>query len=216
MQKNPYLGTFIVFEGLDGSGQTTQANLLKDFLSSQGYKVVLTKEPTENSEAGKKIRAALDQKISFPHKTLQELFAQDRREHLENSIIPALKTGKCVISDRYFFSSFAYGTASGIDLNWLIQLNDEFLMPDFTIILKVRPEICIERIEKRGEGKTLFEKIDRLQKVWEIYEKLPSRFENVFIIDGEKTVEEVFQTVKEIVRSKLNMAKKKGENDEIC
>ncbi|PIR02253.1 MAG: dTMP kinase [Candidatus Nealsonbacteria bacterium CG11_big_fil_rev_8_21_14_0_20_37_68] len=157
MQKNPYAGKFIVFEGLDGSGQSTQANLLKDFLLEKNFNVILTKEPTQDSEAGKKIRKILDKKAGVQPLQLQKLFAQDRKEHLENIIIPALKEGKIVISDRYFFSSFAYGSASGVNLEWLIKINDEFLLPNLTFILKVSPKICLGRIKKRGDKITLFE-----------------------------------------------------------
>lgn len=217
MQKNPYSGKLIVFEGLDGSGQSTQASLLRDFLVSKGYKVILTKEPTKDSEAGKKIRQILNKIDEERPRQLQELFTEDRAEHLEKLIIPALKEGKIVISDRYFFSSFAYGSASGVDLEELIVLNQEFLIPDLTIILKVRPEVCMERIGKRGEPQTFFEETEKLRKVWEVYEILPKFFENacpvafdkkaygVYIIDGEKPIKDVFEEIKSLVHSKLNL-----------
>lgn len=205
MQQNPYSGKFIVIEGLDGSGQTTQANFLKDFLSKKGYSVVLTKEPTLDSEAGKKIREVLNKRIKIESRPLQELFAQDRKEHLENLIIPTLKEGKIVISDRYFFSSFAYGVGPGVSLEWLIKINDEFLIPDLTFILEVRPEVCFERIEKRGEEKTLFEEKKKLARVWEVYKTLPNRFENVYIIDGERPMEQVFEEIKTIAHSKVEL-----------
>ena len=195
MLKNHYSGKFIVFDGLDGSGQSTQAGLLRDFLSGKSHQVVLTKEPTLDSEAGKKIRQILNKKTWVAPMQLQKLFARDRQEHLEKVIIPALKEGKTVISDRYFFSSFAYGVASGLDLNWLIKINDEFLLPDLTFILKVSPEICHQRIEKRGRKKTLFEEKEKLTKVWETYKILPSLFENVYIIEGEKPIKEVFYEI---------------------
>src|SRR4030042_2908685 len=190
MIKNSYPGKFIVFEGLDGSGQSTQVGLLKDFLIKNGHKVALTKEPTKDSEAGKKIRDILDKITKIQPQQLQELFAGDRGEHLKRVIIPVLKEGEIVISDRYFFSSFAYGTSEGVDLEWLIKLNDKFLFPDLTFILKVSPEICLQRIQKRGEANTYFEQVNKLKKVWETYDIFPSRFENIYIIDGEKTIEE--------------------------
>ncbi len=196
MIKNSYPGKFIVIEGLDGSGQSTQVALLKDFLIKQGFEVITTKEPTQDSEAGKKIKEILGKKIQSEPVQLQKLFAQDRLAHLENTITPALKQGKTVISDRYFFSSFAYGTAHGADLDELIKLNENFLYPDLTFLLRVRPEVCIERIEKRADPKTLFEKQERLEKVWQVYEKLSSRFENIKIIDGEKSIEQVFEQIK--------------------
>jgi len=134
---------------------------------------------------------------------LQELFAKDRRKHLKNIIIPALKAGKIVISDRYFFSSFAYGVVSGLNLSWLIEINNKFLMPDLTLILKVRPEICLERIAKRGKERTLFEEIEKLKKVWQTYKVLPKKFKNAYIIEGEKEIEEVFSQIKKLVHSKL-------------
>ena len=196
MIKNSYPGKFIVIEGLDGSGQSTQVALLKDFLIKQGFEVITTKEPTQSSEAGKKIKEILEKKIQSESIQFQKLFAQDRLAHLENTITPALRQGKTVISDRYFFSSFAYGTADGADLEELIKLNNEFLLPDLTFLLKVRPKVCIGRIEKRGSVKTLFEKQERLEKVWQVYEKLFSRFKNIKIIDGEKSIEQVFEQIK--------------------
>jgi len=115
---------------------------------------------------------------------------------LKKVIIPALKRGKTVISDRYFFSTFAFGSAHGADLEELIKMNDNFLYPDLIFLLKVNSKICIERIERRADPKTLFEKQERLAKVWEAYEKLASRFENIKIIDGEKPIEQVFEEVK--------------------
>ncbi len=203
MLKSSYPGKLIVIEGLDGSGQSTQAELLRKFLTEKGYQVVVTKEPTLDSEAGRKIRDILDSKIDSEPEKLQELFAQDRKEHLENLIIPALKEGRFVISDRYFFSSFAFGASDGVDLEWLIKLNDNFLLPDLTFILKVGSKVCVSRIEKRGNSRTLFEKEGKLTKVWEIFKIMPMRFENVEIIDGEKSIEEVFEEVKKVVNSKL-------------
>jgi len=205
MKNNFYPGKFIVFDGLDGSGQSTQAALLKEFLIQKGYQVVLTKEPTLDSEAGKKIRQALDKIIEVEPQSLQELFTQDRKEHLEKLVIPALQQNKIVISDRYFFSTFAYGVSDGLDLDWLIKINDEFLLPDLTFLLKVSPETCLKRIEKRGSAKTLFEEVKKLEKVWQTYEILPSRIENAYIIDGEKSIEEVFEQIKDLARSKLNI-----------
>jgi dTMP kinase len=206
MKKNSYPGKFIVFEGLDGSGQSTQVSLLTDFLIKKGFDVVTTKEPTSDSQTSKKIRKILDEKEKVPPNELQKLFAQDRKEHLENLIIPALKAGKIVISDRYFFSSLAYGAASGLDLNWLIKLNDNFLLPDLTFLLKVRPGICISRIEKRGNPRDFFEKEEVLSKVWDKYKILPKRFKNIIVINGERLIREVFADIRKVALSKVQKA----------
>ena len=198
-----YTGKFIVFEGLDGSGQTTQTNLLKDFLSKRGYRVLITKEPTLDSQAGKLIRAALDKEKEFSPKELQQLFAEDRKEHVNNVIIPALQTGIWVISDRYFFSSFAFGASDGIDLEWLIKINKEFLLPDVTFLLQVSPEVCVQRIQTRGKSLQLFEYEEKLKNVWKAYKKVEDRFNVIRIIDGEQSIEKVSENVTSIIQKTL-------------
>ena len=204
MKKNTFEGKFIVFEGLDGSGQSTQAGLLKEFLMKKGFNVVLTKEPTLDSEAGKKVRKILDKEIKVSPKEIQELIVEDRKEHLEKVIVPTLKEGKIVISDRYFFSTFAFGSADGLDLDWLIEINNQFLYPDIIFLLKVNSSICMERIKNRGNRMDLFEKEEKLSEVWKTYKILPDRFENIFVIDGEKSIEKVFEKIKEIIIKQLN------------
>ncbi len=196
MLKNQYPGKFIVLEGLDGSGQSTQASLLGDFFIKNGKDVVLTKEPTQTSEAGKKIKKVLEENIEINPLELQKLYAQDRAEHLEKVVVPALKQGKTVISDRYFFSTFAFGTAHGADLEELIKMNDNFLYPDLVFLLKVDSKVCIERIEKRADPRTLFEREEKLEKVWQVYNTFPLRFENIKLINGEQSIEQVFDEVK--------------------
>jgi len=196
MIDNIYPGKFIVFEGLDGSGQSTQATHLAEFLVNRGHNVITTKEPTMDSESGRKIRKILGEHIEINPLEFQKLYAQDRKEHLNNKVIPALKEGKTVISDRYFFSTFAYGSAHGHNLEDLIELNNNFLYPDLTFLLKVKPKICIERIKKRGNHIDLFEKEEKLSKVWEVYRTFPSRFKNFYLIDGEGEIKEIAKEIK--------------------
>ncbi len=206
MKANKYSGRFIVFEGLDGSGQSTQVKLLAEFLEKRGYKVLKTKEPTKDSKFGKKIRKILDKEKRISPKKLQKLFSKDRAWHLKKIIIPALKERKIVISDRYFFSSFSYGITDGVGLKELITLNKKFLLPDLVFFLDVSPEICVQRIERRGEEKTLFEEKEILKKVYENYKKVLKEFEKttkIFIINGERSIEEVFSEIKKIVQKQL-------------
>lgn len=202
MKANTYLGKFIAFEGLDGSGKSIQAQLLKDLLTSEGYEVSLTKEPTESSTVAGQIRKIVDGRESATPAELQILCANDRREHLYTTIIPTLKEGRFVITDRYFFSSLAYG-ATELDINWLCQLNEEFLVPDITFILEVRPEVCMKRIRSRGLKTTLFEDTTKLTKVWQVYNNLPQLFDNVHIISGEKSIDNVFEDIKNILSIEL-------------
>ncbi len=201
MIANKFGGKFIVFEGLDGSGQTTQARLLGQYFISQGREVLLTKEPTQlegqfHSSVAQTLRDVLDKKVKMEAKPLQELFAQDRKEHLEQEIIPALKEGKLVICDRYCFSSFAFGAAHGNDLDYLISLNKDFLMPDFTFLLKVSPKICMQRVTKRNEGMKFFEVEEKLANTWKQYEKVVVRFPELKVIDGERSIDEIHQEIK--------------------
>lgn len=194
-------GQFIVFEGLDGSGQSTQVNLLAEFLQSKGANVLTTKEPTQESRPSKRIKKALDEKQGLSAKELQQLFADDRKWHLNNVIKPALQQGKVVISDRYFFSSFAYGMSDGLDFEWLKKINKGFLMPDIVFFLDVSPETCIQRIESRGGGKKLFEKLEKLKKVSKTYKKALNDFEDktrIHIINGEPSIETVFNQIKNL------------------
>jgi dTMP kinase len=205
MKQNNYPGKFIVFEGLDGSGQSTQVSLMKEYLENKGFKVFMTKEPTKTSSAAQEIRDILDKKKEISAENLQKLFIKDRKEHLEKEILPALERGEMVVCDRYFFSTFAFGTAAGLDLKWLIQLNNDFLMPDAIFLLKVKPETCLNRITARGTEKTLFEVKEKMYKIWAVFEKLVSMFNNVFLIDGEKSIQEVFEDSKKVIFNKFKI-----------
>ncbi len=208
MIKNPYPGKFIVFEGLDGSGQSTQAAKLVDYLDDKkqtsrfGYSgAYLTKEPTA-SLIGGLIRGQLTHDWQSSLECLQLLFAADRAYHLEKEIIPLLEKGVIVISDRYFFSSFAYG-ALKLNQEWLFKINQNFLLPDITFFIDVAPKICVERIRKNRYRAALFEKEEVLDGVWKNYKKLAKKFQNFYIINGEKSVDRVFEDIKTIIDHQL-------------
>lgn len=187
-------GRFIVFEGLDGSGQSTQVKFLAEYLRAHGREVVLGKEPTTESAAGREIIEVLTHKKQMSPKELQELFVMDRKAHLENAILPALAEGKVFIEDRYVMSTLAFGSIA-CDPDWLRGLNKDFQWPDATIILKVRPEVSLERISGRGKPAELFEKQDKLEKVAAAYDRFATEFPNCFVVDGERTREEVHASV---------------------
>lgn len=199
MIKSNYPGKFIVIEGLDGSGKSAQIELLVSFLKDMGKEVILTKEPTIDSKVGRKIKKVLKGEIKIDSLELQKLYVQDRKEHLENKVIPALKEEKFVVSSRYAFSTFAYGASDSLNVDLLIKMNERFLLPNLTIIIDVSPESCVKRIEGRGELKELFEKKEKLIKVNEFYKKIPEMFENVIMVNGERTIPEVFEEIKSIV-----------------
>jgi len=198
MHRNPYSGKFIVFEGLDGSGQSTQAGLLYRYFQEQNYSAILTKEPAEDFESGKRIRQVLQKKETMSSGNLQKLFVNNRKDHLENLIIPCLKEGWLVISDRYFLSTCAFGGIN-LDIEWLIKLNGNFILPDITFVLDVPSEICLQRIDKRGTTREFFEEKQKLAKVLENYRTLAKRFPNTYLIDGRPLIEVLFKSVLDMI-----------------
>jgi len=196
MLKNPYKGKFIVFEGLDGSGTTTQANLLFEYLKGQSKKVYLTGEPTR-SLIGGLIEGQIAGDWESSPECLQLLFTADRAHHLEKEITPLLKKGITIICIRYILSTLAYGSIDIKDSQWLINLNKKFIWPDITFLLRVSPKTCIQRIKKERFHKELFEKEEKLKKVYKNYLKFAKKFKDIYIIDGEKPIKEVFVAIKE-------------------
>ena len=164
----------------------------------------MTKEPTNNIIGGL-IRGQLTGDWKTRPECLQLLFAADRSHHLEKEVIPLLKDGATVISDRYFFSTIAFGATEIADKEWLAEINKPFLLPDLTFLIKVSPKVCLQRIKGDRFSVELFEKEESLTKVWQNYEELAEKFADVYIIDGEKSIEEIFGEIKSIIHSKLNL-----------
>lgn len=199
MVKNQFGGKFVVFEGLDGSGKSTQAGYLGKKLKESLVKSHQTYEPTQYLIGGL-IRSFLANDWKSSPECLQLLFAADRSYHLEKEIYPALEKKITVVCDRYCFSSFAYG-ALDCDLDWLIKVNDNFLLPDLTIVLKSDPKLCVQRMHKERFSVELFEKVEKLEAVWLNYEKIIAKFKhsaNIEILDGDRPVEEIFKDVMKI------------------
>lgn len=194
-------GKFIVVEGLDGSGASTQVAMLSDYLTSKGYKVLLTKEPTNNLIGGL-IRGQLTHEWKTNPECLQLLFAADRSHHLEKEILPALQKGYIVISDRYMYSSLAFGSLD-CDIEWLKKVNGRFLAPDLSIFLKVPPEVCIERMKSTRFGVELFEEKEKLGKVLAAFEALAAGNPNIVTVDGTQTVHKVCRDILKAVDSVL-------------
>lgn len=186
---------FIVFEGPDGAGKTTQAGILKTYLDGKGIKSILTKEPTADTEAGRKVRQILNSGEKVDAKEIQNLFIGDRREHLEKEIIPALNEGKIIICDRYFYSTFAYGYIKSPNIDELVKMNESFIQPDITILLLADPEKCILRLADRQNKNDSFEQIDKLKKINEGYQMVMKRFPNVIAVNGDARIEEIHKEI---------------------
>lgn len=188
-------GKFIAFEGIDGTGKSTQIKKLTERLSSFNIRCYETKEPTD-SPIGSLIHQIMTGRISADNKVIASLFIADRVDHLLNStdgICEKINSGITVITDRYYFSSYAY---HGVDLNmdWVINGNSisaEILRPTITVFLDVPVKKALERIRSERFHTELFEKEDRLiavrEKYFEAFDKLKD-IENVAIIDADADI----------------------------
>ena len=191
---------FIVFEGPDGSGLSTQSSLLAKWFESKGEKVLLTKEPT-NSMIGGLIRSILKKEWKVDMKTFGLLFSADRSHHLSNEIEPALKDGYSVICDRYILSTLAFNVEKN-NLEWLKKLNSQFRKPDFVFVMDVPGKVCVERIKKSRFGMEFFEESEKLDRVRKNYNELKDYFPNTFIIKGDsRRPDEINQEIIEIINN---------------
>lgn len=193
-------GILITLEGNDGSGKSSVIEAIRKTLEEKGYPVVYTREPGGSKIAENIRKVILDvENTGMDPKTEALLYAASRREHIEKTIRPALQAGQIVLCDRFIDSSLAYqGYARGLGIDEVYNMNlyaTEGLLPDFTILVCVKPEIGIARITQnhRGELDRLeSEKMEFHQKVYQGYLAVQEKFSNrIQMIDGEKTKEEV-------------------------
>ena len=196
------MGRFLVLEGLDGAGTTTQAARLADQLRSQGWGVVETCEPTDGP-VGRLIRATLRRDEGAPAvATLPWMFAADRADHLARVVEPALAADRWVVSDRYLPSSLAYQSPDG-DLALVDSLNRWFRVPDLTIFLDVPVEDCLARIAARGGVRDIFENRAQLERIAARYEAvrehLIRRGDPVAVVDGTPAADVVAKAVQAAV-----------------
>jgi len=194
MKKN----IFIALEGIDGSGKSTQLKLLKDRFERAGHKVYTTCEPTDNP-IGKMIREIFSHKMEADHNTIAALFVADRLDHIQNKtngILKMLADGYTVITDRYYFSSYAYQSAH-VDLDWVIQANSlsaGLLRPDLNVYIDITAAQSIERITKGREKIELYETLENLKNVRDKYFRvmdLLKEEEKIFITDGNRLPETI-------------------------
>lgn len=199
MKIHNYPGFFIDIEGLDGAGASTQVKSATQALRQKGIKVRSTKEPTKGT-IGRLIRQALQGKIILPPASLQLLFAADRGEHLEREIIPRLQKGELVITDRFFWSTIAFGSID-LDKEWLINLNRDFILPDLSIFIEVSPAVCLERIRKARGTTELFEEEEKLENVWDTYHYLATKYPFYIVtVNGERSPKRVTEDILRLIR----------------
>jgi len=204
-------GFFITFEGIEGSGKSTQIKLLSEYFKEKGYKVLMTREPG-GTAIGEKIRKLLldPENEKMDYKTEILLYAADRAQHVKEIIKPALDSGKVVISDRFIDSNLAYQAAGrGLDFDTVYQINSwviDSCWPDLTFIL----DIDIKEGLKRARSLSIDRSGDRLErevdafhkKVRRAYLKMASE-QRFALIDGAQGIEEVQKEIQNITAGRL-------------
>jgi dTMP kinase len=190
-------GLFVVLEGIDGTGKSTQARRLGEWFEKQGREVVLSREPTDGPW-GKKLRESASTGRLSPQDELQ-YFLNDRRQHVDEKIAPALAAGKVVILDRYYFSTMAYQGARGFDPAEIRRMNEEFApVPDLLVILDLDVDTAHQRIGHRGDSANEFEKHESLTRCREIFLSLKDE-PFARIVDSAGSLDEVSARILQVV-----------------
>jgi dTMP kinase len=197
-------GSLVAFEGLDGSGKSTQLSRQSARLQAAGFDTLATREPTEGPY-GRKIRAmAAAGERAAPTKELA-LFLADRREHVREVIAPALARGAVVLTDRYFLSTVAYQGARGLDSAALLRESEaEFPLPDLALLFDLAPSRCLARVHARGGvPEPAFERLDQLERVAAVFSSLDRPY--LVRVDGAGAVEAVGAQVDALLRTRLGV-----------
>jgi dTMP kinase len=205
-----YNNLFIALEGIDGSGKSTQVKLLADRLTQAGHKVHTTFEPTD-STIGSMIRSVLKHESKADEPTIAALFAADRLDHLLNKkegILKMLTEGFTVITDRFYFSSYAYHSVH-VPIDWVIASNAysaSLRRPDINIYIDMDPEISMQRLAANRKSIELYETLDNLKKVKANYTtafNLLQEKEHIAAVDGNSDVQTVSKNIWEQVAKLL-------------
>lgn len=201
-------GLFITFEGIEGSGKSTQAQLLKEYLVSEGRKVFLTREPggPKISEQIREILLSNENKEMSPETELL-LYLAARSQHTSECIIPALNRGEFVICDRYIDSTLAYqGIARELNLGTVIDIN-EFatygLKPDLTFILDLPTDLLIYRLLKKRLDRIESESIEFHNKVRDAFLNIAKYDERYIVMDSRDDIYVLHEKIKNIILNKI-------------
>ena len=204
-------GYFISFEGIDGSGKSTQIQKLAEFLEARDFDIVITREPG-GSTGGEEIRSLLLQGNvdRWSAETEILLFTAARRDHLERIILPALEEGKIVICDRFTDSTRMYQGMRGVNLRNLVDtLNEKVIKfdPDLTIVIDINPEISLKRAKSRKIVEERFEDfgVDLQMKMRKGFLELAKEFVNrIEVVNGQQSIDKLAQDICSLVKAKLS------------
>lgn len=195
-------GRLIVFEGIDGSGKSTQVARLRDVLGAAGHAVVATREPSDGPH-GRRIRELSREGRTLAPEQELDLFLRDREDHVVRVIAPALEAGRVVVSDRYFLSTAAYQGARGLDARAILaDCEAKFPLPDLALLLELPVETGLARADARGAGRDgVFERPDFLRRVaWAF-----AGFERPYLVrlDATRDADTVYADVRSALRARL-------------
>ena len=188
-------GLFISIEGPDGSGKSTQIEVLRKYFEKQGIDVLLTREPG-GTPISEKIREIIIDKNNMEMDDMTEalLYAASRAQHVAEVIKPALAAGKIVICDRFIDSSIAY-QGYGRELGDCVRVINEYAVrgciPDMTFLMKMDPKVGKERISESEQDRLEQEKLDFHRRVFDGYIEMEERFDRIIGIDAERSIDEI-------------------------
>lgn len=202
-------GLFVVIEGMDGAGTTTQTRLLTDALNARDRAAVQTREPSDGPIgvilrqmlAMRVVRPGPDGSLPMTRETLALLFAADRLDHVAVDIEPVVARGGVAISDRYDHSSLAYqGDVEGdeVDYQWVLDINARARRPDLTVFLRISVEDSIKRLDARAK-RDLYETHDKLKRLAlrydEVMQMAQARGERVLTLDATDSIESIHEAI---------------------
>jgi len=197
-------GRLIVFEGVDGSGKSTQLQLLAETLRRRGDPLLVTKEPTDGSW-GRRIRAMARSGERVAREEELRWFIEDRREHVAEELAPAIAAGRTILCDRYYLSTVAYQGARGFDpARLLAEAEAEFPLPDLALIFEVDPAAGLARVAARGGvAEPAFEEAEYLARVAAVFRWLDRPY--LVRIDSSPAVETVARAVRSVLEERLGL-----------
>jgi dTMP kinase len=197
-------GRLIAFEGLDGSGKTTQLERLAAHLRADGRDVVTTREPTDFA-SGLRIREMARSGEELDPEEELRWFVEDRRAHVTEVIAPAMRADQVVLTDRYYLSTVAYQGARGLDFEQILADSEaEFPIPDLVLLLEIDPKIAFERVHSRGsEIEGVFARREFLSRVASVFDALDCTY--LERVPGEGEPGQIEAIIAERVRARLGL-----------
>lgn len=204
-------GLFIVFEGIDGSGKSTQVENLHRFMIQHYGNTIVTSEPSKR-QIGRLIRDIFARRIEMDNLTIAGLFVADRLDHITNKeegILQYLESGTHVICDRYILSSFAYQGVFA-DKEWIVTANSQarkLLLPDITFYLDITPEESMNRIHIRKDASEIYENLEIQKKVYMNYEEGIQKYkveDHICRIDASQNKEKIFSLIEYELKTKFS------------